>query len=185
MEETSRAAVAMAREAGALRIELLARMTWTEALFRCGKREEARAQTAQLSAIARERGLRQTVSMTEAVAACWAVLDEDWPVVRGHHETAVKWGARTGAAPERATIAAVDLALALHAQPSRGGEAEGAPDDTRALMERADTLVREGSSYREPHFVEVVTALEKRLRSAGFGHIAATIQALDAIGKAP
>ncbi len=42
-------------EPGAMaRIELLARMTWTEALFRCGKREEARAQTRELSAIARE-----------------------------------------------------------------------------------------------------------------------------------
>src|SRR5688500_9567789 len=75
MAALSRSAVEMARGAGALRIEIAARQIWIDALFRRGDRALALAQTAELSAVAQRRGLRQIVSMTEGVAACWAVLD--------------------------------------------------------------------------------------------------------------
>lgn len=164
MEELCRTAVEMAREAGALRIEISARLIWTEALFRCGDRARADAQTAELSTIAQRRGLRQTVSMVEGVAACWAALDSDWEATARHRAVAEKWGASTGAAPERATVAAIDVALAL------------AKSDDVASSAALDVLVREGKTYREPHFVEIV----RMLLSTASPHMRAKLQLLDA-----
>lgn len=146
-EALSRAAVEMAREVGALRIEIAARQAWTEALYRVGERELYRQQTAELSALAQRRGLRQIVSMVEGVAACWAVLEGELAAAEAHRALAVKWGALTGAAPERATLAAVDVALAI-----AGG------DDVIGETSLA-VLVREGRTYREPHFVDIVRHL--------------------------
>jgi hypothetical protein len=154
MEAISRAAVEMAREAGALRIELMARQAWTEALFRNGERGRARIETRALSAAAQRRGLRQTVSMVEGVAACWAVLDGAWNDAEAHREVAEKWGASTGAAPERATAAAIDVALALTNN-----------DDAR-LEKALEVLLREGRTYREPHFQEVISRLMKTAPSS-------------------
>ncbi len=164
MEELSRAAVEMAREAGALRMEILARQVWAEALFRRGDRELARAQSVEISAIAQRRGLRQTVSMVEGVAACWAALDSNWEAVERHRVVAEKWGAATGAAPERATIAAIEVALAM------------AKKDDVATNAALEVLVREGKTYREPHFLEIV----RMLLSTASPHIRAKLQLLDA-----
>lgn len=147
MEALSRAAVEMAREAGALRIELLARQAWTEALFRVGQRERARVETEALSLAAQRRGLRQTVSLAEGVAACWAVQAEDWSLAAKHRLVAESWGASTGATPERATAAAIDLALAIVRR------------DDVAVNAAAEVLLREGRTYTEPHFQEIVRKL--------------------------
>ncbi|MFO0552613.1 MAG: hypothetical protein U0271_29755 [Polyangiaceae bacterium] len=147
MEALSRRAVEMAIEAGALRIELLARQVWIEALFRLGDRARASLETEVLSAAAQRRGLRQTVSMVEGVAACWAVLESDWDAAKKHADVCAAWGSRQGAAPERATIAALDLALALKDQ------------NNVAMHDAMSVLLREGRTYREPHFQELIRRL--------------------------
>ena len=164
MEVLSRAAVAMARDAGALRIEISARQIWAESLHRVGQREEARRQNTELSSIAQRRGLRQIVSMVEGVAACWAVLEEDWETAERHRAVAVSWGAATGATPERATLAAVDLSLAI----ARGDEV--------AIDASVEVLVREGKTYREPHFLDIV----RRLLATAPARTTPTLRDLDA-----
>jgi len=164
MEVLSRAAVEMAREVGALRIEIPARQIWTEALYRVGERELARQQNTELSALAQRRGLRQIVSMVEGVAACWAVLEDDLSSAQAHRQVAVAWGASTGATAERATLAAVDLALAV---------AHGDDVDAAACLA---VLVREGRTYREHHFQDMV----RRLLAIAPAHMQTALLDLDA-----
>lgn len=146
-EALSRAAVEMARDAGALRIELLARQAWSEALFRVGKRELAWKEAEEVSLAAQRRGLRQTVSLAACHAACWAVLEGDWATAERHRKVAVEWGAAAGATPERAMAAALDVALALE----RG--------DNVACESALEVLLREGRTYTEPHFQELIKHL--------------------------
>jgi len=164
MQALCRTAVEMAREAGALRIEIAARQVWIEALFRVGDRDIAHRQTAELSTVAQRRGLRQIVSMVEGVAACWAVLEDDWDNAERHRKVAVTWGASTGAMPERATLAAIDVALAL------------AHGDDVAAATSLQVLVREGSTYSEPHFQEII----RRLITTAPPHMRTTLLSLDA-----
>jgi hypothetical protein len=147
MEASCREAVQIAREAGAFRIELLARQTWSEVLFRIGQRDRALKEIHEVSAAAQRCGLRQIASLAEGVAACWAVIDEDWQTAMKHRLVAEKWGASTGAMPERATAAATDLALAI------------AHSDDVASSAALQVLLREGRTYTEPHFQEVIRKL--------------------------
>ncbi len=147
MEALARDAVQMAGDAGALRIEIFARLTWLEALFQLGEKEQARSEGRKLSLMAQHRGLRQIVAMAEGNAACWAVIEEDWALARAHRDLAEAWGVLQGAAPERATAAAVSLGLALH---------EG---DEVGAKEWLELLVRHGRTYREPHFDSLVMKL--------------------------
>lgn len=147
MEPLCRAAVEMARAAGAFRSELHARLTWTEALFRTGQHQRAFEETRELSAAAQRCSLRQLTSMAEGVAACWAVVTGAPSQASRHLAVAKKWGAATGSVTERATIAAVELALAL---------ASGDDVATRAAMA---VLLREGRTYTEPHFREIIQYL--------------------------
>ncbi len=147
MERHAQRAVEMAAAAGALRIELLARQTWVEGLFRKGDRERAQRETRELSMAAQRRGLRQTVSMVEGVAACWALLEGDFEQAALHHAKVVEWGGAAGAAPERATLAAIELSLALQ----RG--------DDVAARAASEVLVREGRTYKEAHFRELIAHL--------------------------
>lgn len=167
MEASCRAAVEMAREAGAVRIELLARQAWTEALFRIGQRERALRETKALSAAAQRCSLRQIASLAEGVAACWAVMADDWTTAMDHRRVAEQWGASTGAIPERATAAAIDLALAL------------AQHDGIAAESAIEVLLREGRTYAEPHFCEVV----RKLLVLAPSHMRTRLLILDAAGS--
>jgi hypothetical protein len=112
-EQLLRSAIDMARAAGALRIELMARQLWVDALWKLGEHERARQQAAWVSAEAARRSLRQTVSIVELQAACWAVEQQDWARASEHRAVAIRWGALTGAVPERAFAWALELVLAI------------------------------------------------------------------------
>jgi serine/threonine protein kinase/tetratricopeptide (TPR) repeat protein len=164
MEPLCRAAVQMAREAGAFRTELHARLTWTEALFRTGQHEQAFAETRELSCAAQRCSLRQIVSMAEGVAACWAVVTGARVAAARHLTVAQKWGASSGSVTERATAAAVELAMGL----SNG-------DDVASEAAMA-VLLREGRTYAEPHFKEVI----RRLLETSPNHFKERLRILDA-----
>jgi hypothetical protein len=112
----------MCRAAGALRLELMARQLWVDALWAVDLRAQARSEARVLSREAARRSLRQTASIIELQCGCWAAQEADWDLVRAHRDAANRWGATTGAVPERAFAAAFDVLLALtegdHAQAS-------------------------------------------------------------------
>jgi hypothetical protein len=144
-DQLLRSAIEMARAAGALRIELMARQMWVDVLWRMGERERARIEASSVSNEAERRSLRQTVSILELQAACWAAEEDDWERLRLHRKRASAWGAEAGAVPERAFAAALDLVLAF---------ADG--DEPRA-QEAIEKLQCEGRGYDEPTFRELIT----------------------------
>jgi serine/threonine protein kinase len=159
-EATLRRAADIARAAGALRVELMAKQCWIDALWASGEHSRAIEEATALSAQAARRALRQTVSLVELQAACWAVEDDDWDAASRHRAAAAQWGASSGAVPERATLAALDLLLALVR-----GEAN--------VAGAADRVVAEGTGYNEQMFRDLVAraadlappTLATRLRS--------------------
>jgi serine/threonine protein kinase len=142
-EPLLRAAIEMAHSAGALRVELMAKQVWTDSLWKVGLRGQARAVAAQVSREASRRSMRQTVSIVELQAACWAVDEDDWEAVRTHRATAAEWGAATGAVPERAFISALDVLLSL---------VEGR--DAELVIEQLEDCAQ---GYDEPTFRDLVT----------------------------
>ena len=156
-------AIELARAAGALRIELVARQVWVDVLWRTGARDEARREAQTLSVEAARRGLRQTVSLLNLQSAAWAALDGHWADARADHAQATKWGAATGAVTERLVLRGLDLVLAL----SDGDE----PNAARAV----DALALESGGYDESPFRELMVAaagmasppLSARLRAIG------------------
>jgi hypothetical protein len=138
----------MARAAGALRIEIMVRQMWCDALWRTGDHARARAEVGGVTSEADRRHLRQVASLAELQAACWAVEEEDWLAAREHRDNAAAHGAATGALPERAHLSGLDLALALSA------------DDSKAIDCAVDSLVREGKGYGEKSFRELLKKIE-------------------------
>jgi hypothetical protein len=81
-----------------------------------------------------------------------------------HLTVAQKWGASSGSVTERATAAAVELAMGL----SNG-------DDVASEAAMA-VLLREGRTYAEPHFKEVI----RRLLETSPNHFKERLRILDA-----
>jgi hypothetical protein len=136
----SERSVALAREAGALRGEIVGKQVWIDMLRRAGQRETARRVAIALTAQAARRAMRQMVALLELQVAAWAALESDWADAEAHRERAFAWGAATGADVERTALAAVDLLVHV----GRGGEA-AAIDDFEALEKlraRYDDIVR-------------------------------------------
>jgi hypothetical protein len=98
-----------------------------------------------VSAEAARRSLRQTVSIVELQAACWAVEEGAWDIAAEHRRIAGEWGAASGAVPERAYAAALDLVLAL------------ARHDHRAASASIEKLQCEAKGYEERTFRELVS----------------------------
>jgi hypothetical protein len=109
---TAERAVAVARAAGATRSEIVARQVWVDQLWAAGRRAEARREAALVAEEGRRRSWRQVVAITELELARWATIEGDDTSVREHLAEAERWGARAGAAPERAIAAVLDAYLA-------------------------------------------------------------------------
>jgi hypothetical protein len=130
--------IALAREAGATRLELVGKQVWAQLLWASGARDSARREARALAAEASRRSLRQTVSLLELQSAGWAAAEDDLPLVAEHRDTAARWGAASGAAAERVTLLALDLLLAI-ARADRG-----------AALAAADDLARTRGGYDDP-----------------------------------
>jgi hypothetical protein len=134
----------MSRAAGAMRIELMARQLWADALWGVDLRDDARREARVVSREAGRRSLRQIASMVELQCACWAAEEGDWPLVATHRQASERWGASNGAVSERAFAAALDLLLAL----SR--------DDHVSAIEAFDRIQCQAPGYQEPTFVDLL-----------------------------
>jgi hypothetical protein len=103
----------LARAAGALRVELIAKQVEVHLLWQAGARDAAREGARALSEEAARRSLRQTVSILALQRGSWSYEESDLEGVREAREEAAHWGAATGPIPERATLLGLDVALAL------------------------------------------------------------------------
>jgi hypothetical protein len=136
-------AMAVAREAGAMRAELGARQMWVDYMWRDGERDRARVEAKALAEEAARRSQRQNVSLLELQCTLWAISEGDWIDARAHRDLAAKWGAATGAVSERVYLHALDTAIAAHA-----GDLEAA---RRAYAE----FCAERGSYEDPELREL------------------------------
>jgi serine/threonine protein kinase len=147
--ESSQAALAMlersidlARAAGALRIELSAKLVWVDRLWRAGTRDVARRHARDLTEEAARRRLRHTVSVLAIQSAAWAASERDWADARAHRDKAAEWGAASGAAVERVGLSALDALFAVVANDERAASAAvAALEHTRDHCE--DATIRE------------------------------------------
>jgi serine/threonine protein kinase len=121
-EETLRSAIEMARAAGALRVEILARHMRCEALYKRGARAEARAEIERVAIEAERAKMRQLLSMADLMAGAWALEEDAWADVEKHRDRAVAHGAKEGALAERAHLWALDNGLLLHRGDEKAAE---------------------------------------------------------------
>lgn len=157
--ELVEASIALARDAGALRIELTGRQTRVEVLAELGLVDEMRQEAADVAAEAARRGLRQTVAILELCLARVAAQRDEWDTARLHRDRAGEWGARTGAPPERAYMLALDVALRM-----RAGEV--------GLAGLAGALA--GCGYDEPAFRRLLEHIRKHATPEVAGVLAAS-----------
>ncbi|MFO0611838.1 MAG: protein kinase [Polyangiaceae bacterium] len=114
-EATLRSAMEMARAAGALRVEIVARHMRCEALWRQGARKLAREEIELVAVDAGRAKMRQLLSMADLMAGAWALEEESWDDVEKHRNRALAHGAKEGALAERAHLWALEIGLLLHA----------------------------------------------------------------------
>ena len=103
--------IELAREAGAVRVELMGRQLSITWLWDAGRRAEAMEEAARVLDQAARRGLRQTASLVELTSAELALQSGDWAAAARHRDGAVSWGAPAGAVPERVHLHAIDYVL--------------------------------------------------------------------------
>lgn len=168
--EGSQAALAMlersidlARAAGALRIELTAKLVWVDRLWRAGTRDAARRHARDLTEEAARRRLRHMVSVLAIQSAAWAASERDWTDARAHRDKAAEWGAASGAAVERVGLSALDALFAVVANDESAASAAVATlEHTRDHC--GDATIREvldlAAAYASP-------LLAPRLRKLG------------------
>lgn len=113
-EATLRSAMEMARAAGALRVEIVARHMRCEALWRKGARAEAREEIEHLVVDAGRAKMRQLLSLADLMAGAWALEEEAWDDVAKHRNRALAHGAKEGALAERAHLWGLEIGLLLH-----------------------------------------------------------------------
>lgn len=129
-EATLRSAMEMARAAGALRVEIVARHMRCEALWRQGARKQAREEIEHVAVDAARAKMRQLLSMADLMAGAWALEEEAWDDVVKHRNRALANGAKEGALPERAHLWALEIGLLLHE-----GRVENAEEAAKKMRE--------------------------------------------------
>lgn len=134
----------LARESGALRLELIGKQVWVSMLWRSGERARARREATALVVEAARRSLRQTVSLLQIQQAQWAAEEGDWHAARQHRDAALAAGAEGGAIIERCMLVALDLGLAF---------VEG---DVAAAERKVVALEHLAAGFAEPDFVRIV-----------------------------
>jgi serine/threonine protein kinase len=144
--EVERAA-SLAREVGALRVEIVCRQSWVDFLYKAGERAMARVEAATLLKEAGRVGLRQTVALLHLQCGIWSFVEADYDETRRHAEGAARWGAMSGAVAERVCSRALAVALAI------------VEADTAAAASLLDELERERGGYSDD-------TLDDLLRSA-------------------
>ncbi len=115
--------IGIAAAAGALRVELIAKQVEVHLLWQAGARDAAKKQARALAVEAARRSLRQTVAIVALQQAGWAVEEANLGAALEHRNEAARWGAAKGAVPERATLLALDVVLALGAGQEGSAEA--------------------------------------------------------------
>jgi hypothetical protein len=161
-EATFQRAAELARETGALRFEIIARyMQWLER-GEGTERPAAREEMQSIGGDAARHRIRQIAALAELTCARWAIHDGDRESAARHRENAAELGAATGALPERAGLAAIDLVLALESANER--LASGA----------VDTLIANAAGFRDPRFLRLL----ERARALAPADIAARLAPL-------
>ncbi|MEM1031533.1 MAG: protein kinase [Myxococcota bacterium] len=156
-------AIETAQRAGAIAVELSARQVYADALYRIGRRDEARDALDRVAAQAQHRRLRQLASMVAIQRACWGLEEGD--VDRAANETrqAIAEGAQGGSNLERAMVAALDAAIA------------GARGDRKGVVDALARLAQHRGQVREPDL--------QRVLSWATDHAASSLQPLFAEGR--
>ncbi len=131
-------AIALARDAGAVQIELGCEIPHVSLLMRVGRRGEARDLARRIAAEARRVSIRQLAAMSAVEVAALAIADGDWAEARTWNAAAAAAGAQSGNVTERKMLAVLEVALAIH---------DAGEETARAAFERFEAFALSADTW--------------------------------------